>query len=592
MNSTIHSLGQKPLRGWKDWVVAVAAALAVALLSGWVGDLLIPRPPRAMVQPTEWVLASLAVTVSGFLLYFTLRWLAHPKRLRALLFAKACVLTLLGLAFVIENWRGYLAWRRAQVLAAEHGLALDLQSHVPPPIPDAENLAMAPLFQPVIAAMTQPPSEPLPENLFQGLLDLDLVAGFFPRRPSLGDWWNGERLPVAEWADYYLTNELPPRVQAWLRRHGVESPEQWQAALRQRNLKPAEIVAEVLRAYDDTLAALAEAARRPRCRFPIAYERGFDARLHHLIHFHRLFDLICFRANIHLQLGRADSALHELQLGFRLVRALEEEPILISLLVSQSGCRNLLQPVWEGTLNRRWNSAQLAALEKELAQIRFLDDLPRVSRAECAWALQTMDEIRSGRVPLKAVLGEPARPDWPRWPRWLPTGWVDQNKANLVRYYIEVVIPAIEAAQKVVPAEQPGMQPEKLATLQSWPKRQVSPYTFLTTALAARFSPSTTLATQTAVDLARVACRIEIHSLRTGRLPESLEELTPDGPLPPDRMTGKPLRYRKVSETAYQLYATGKDGQDDGGLRPPRPPELGRSTHRAAPDWIWRAPED
>ncbi|MEE3229957.1 MAG: hypothetical protein VX272_02880, partial [Planctomycetota bacterium] len=72
---------------------------------------------------------------------------------------------------------------------------------------------------------------------------------------------------------------------------------------------------------------------------------------------------------------------------------------------------------------------------------------------------------------------------------------------------------------------------------------------------------------QTKIDLARIACLIELHKLRNGKYPSELAELQP--PLPADPYSGNPYLYSAApgpeAIERYQLYGIGWDQEDDGG---------------------------
>lgn len=81
-----------------------------------------------------------------------------------------------------------------------------------------------------------------------------------------------------------------------------------------------------------------------------------------------------------------------------------------------------------------------------------------------------------------------------------------------------------------------------------------------------------------------LACRL--HKSRTGRFPESLEELVPDllKEVPIDPFTGKPLVYRREG-AGFIVYSLGSNQKDDGG----------RSTYMITQlvmdkddDWTWK----
>jgi hypothetical protein len=68
------------------------------------------------------------------------------------------------------------------------------------------------------------------------------------------------------------------------------------------------------------------------------------------------------------------------------------------------------------------------------------------------------------------------------------------------------------------------------------------------------------------LDLARTALAAERYRLATGKLPQRLEDLTPQylAQVPIDPFDGQPLRYR-FQQPGYLLYSVFEDGQDNGG---------------------------
>jgi hypothetical protein len=75
------------------------------------------------------------------------------KTLRRILAVFAVIVAALaltiGLLFLEENWRARTAWERCRAELTSQGEKLDASSFIPPPVPDAENLAMAPLLAPL-----------------------------------------------------------------------------------------------------------------------------------------------------------------------------------------------------------------------------------------------------------------------------------------------------------------------------------------------------------------------------------------------------------------------------------------------------------
>jgi hypothetical protein len=94
-------------------------------------------------------------------------------------------------------------------------------------------------------------------------------------------------------------------------------------------------------------------------------------------------------------------------------------------------------------------------------------------------------------------------------------------------------------------------------------------------------------------DRSLVLCAIALkrHSLRHGRLPESLDALVPGflSAVPVDYMDGKPIRYRLNESGGFTLYSVGEDGKDDGGDS--SLPEGSKSkSFRLRRDCVWPSP--
>ena len=114
---------------------------------------------------------------------------------RRILFGLFAALILLVLLFkffcVEENWRGRRALARCEQKLRARGEKLDIAAFVPPPVPDAENFAMAPLLAPLAKASRQeldrkpkPPGSPLERldkvNLGRGLISAKRLVRYLP----------------------------------------------------------------------------------------------------------------------------------------------------------------------------------------------------------------------------------------------------------------------------------------------------------------------------------------------------------------------------------------------------------------------------
>jgi hypothetical protein len=68
---------------------------------------------------------------------------------------------------------------------------------------------------------------------------------------------------------------------------------------------------------------------------------------------------------------------------------------------------------------------------------------------------------------------------------------------------------------------------------------------------------------QTGVDHALIACRLELHKFKNGEYPKQLADL--ETAAPNDLFSGKPYVYKPDSNGRYQLYGLDWNEKDDGG---------------------------
>jgi hypothetical protein len=64
--------------------------------------------------------------------------------MRRCLFVVACVATLTGLLYAVENWRGKRAWEKCRRELEAKGEVLDWNAYIPAPVPDDQNIFKAP----------------------------------------------------------------------------------------------------------------------------------------------------------------------------------------------------------------------------------------------------------------------------------------------------------------------------------------------------------------------------------------------------------------------------------------------------------------
>lgn len=504
----------------------------------------------------------------------------RPKRrrrwLRRLGWAAVWLVTLYALFVVIENWRGRRAWNSYVAEMKAIGEPLDAAAVIPPPVPDAENFAMAPLFLPLFDYEKNPKTNEVrwrdpaaKETLERFYVHGDLKE----QRPSTDTWRKGQPIDMTAWQQRYRS--MP------------DFPKPPEPGVPERDVLLA------LSKFDPLLASLREAASRPKSRFPIRYEDNIQAPTPHIRVLRELARLTQLRASAELSVGEVDRAYEDLQLTFRLADSIENEPSLISQFVRASLVTLPIQPLWEGLARHQWTEPQLAELQQRLAEINSAKGYQLAFLGERHTFFGVLDAFRKQPEILRMTGRSEEEGGISVYDliRFAPQGWIDQNKASLGRYLQEVI-----ASVDTEPAR---FSPDQAREIDEKLRRSTRPlgvYNFF----ACQSAPTVASAQQMfaraqgTVDLALVAAMLERHRLRHQKYPASLAQLdddlqkTPRG-VPPDCVTGNPPHYALQPDSSYTLYYEGWNATDDGG-------QIGKEKEGSdfidlsKGDWVWPQP--
>ena len=485
--------------------------------------------------------------------------------------ALAALFTLIAAFYAVENWRGHRAWEQLKREMAANGEPLDLAALLPPPVPDAENFAMAPLWRELLGDDYREAKVATAEWMH--------MFSYNSHRPSVppADWRKGERTDLASWQEYF--REVKSNASGVADTDVFPTPD--------RPGVPAADVLLALSRFDRQLAELREAARRPRSRFPLRYEDGMNMTLPHLQYLQLATALLRLRALSELDLGLGGDALADLQLGFRMMGAVENEPTMISGLVRISMIEAMLPTIWQGTVDHRWTDAQVAALEGQLRKLDFLAEYERAFRAETIFDAQTMDTLcanRDGHLIFGGMYGTNERSTvWEKVFRWMPSGWFEQNKITQIRQMRELTLLRAQPSAEYI--DMPRWKERTAKVEVNLSSR--TPYNYL----AGWFGGYGQLSMRTAeaiahIRLARTALALERHRLAHGEFPESLGVLAPAfiDAVPRDVIDGGELKYRRDASGGFVLYSLGWNGADDGGTV-----ALFKNigVDRKQGDWVW-----
>ena len=475
---------------------------------------------------------------------------------RRALLCSAILVTLLALAFLVENWRGDRAWR-------EHEEALQampplLQAFpAPSRIPDAQNFMRTPTLEKFLFAPTES------VEMKACLKQLPLNAS------NIWIWVKGKRFDFSSFA----AAQVPAAKQ---NPAPLPSAPKASAAEVLSLLDPAEPILNELR------GALAERPlseiKRPVPINPLA---PFSAPITRFQFVRGINLALISHACASLSLGQNAVGLEDTLAALRFCRGFLDTPdvLLIEAMIGTSLMTMNLQPVWEGTRLHLWNEAQLGRLQSELSKVHALRSLGRSMEAERLGALLTMEHVTASTLLLRpSEIGLETRFHWSDL-LVVPHGWVQQNKvgtSQAMQHHIDLLRAAGTSSFLSKRADCDRFE----KSLES--SSNFNPYRVLTLMALPAFRKVTQSATaaDARVSLALSACALERYHLAKGGYPESLSALVPDylPAVPLDPINGQPLRYHSLPGGTYKLYSLGLNGTDEAGTSDP---DLDKG------DWTW-----
>ncbi len=531
------------------------------------------------------------------------RWL---KRFRRIGWALLWLGTIIALFYAVENWRGRRAWNAYVEKVKARGDSVEPAAVIPPPVPDAENFALSPIFQEAFEARyastasqsSHSGSKPQlgwPTQAEQHLRRLTTrITAYQPRRaPAWTPWQLGGFLDLAAWQTFLQADPKPP-----------QSP-----ALQ----TPAENLLQSLAEYDVYLRELHRTKDRPYSRFPIRYENTLNIVAPHYSLLHDLTQLASMRSTARLAAGDQEGAYEDLLLAFRLTDSLESDPMVIAALVRRNLLVFWMQPLWEGLARGEWTDDRLAFIEQRLATVNLMKHFHEGVRADRNLLVLPFHEAlrkypnRTGhddmwrqmlRPSLRKLLG-----DWYSDPviqmsmdeittvilHAAPSGWYDQNKVAASQWNDQIIACVDPVTRRI-------NMDRALALAEDFDrkdKERLSPYGILE---LPNYSHALVRLGNTQADLglARIAIALERHRLRHGDLPETVGGLEPDlipaGGLPHDPTSGTLPHYKRLSSNRFKLYFEGWNRKDDGGERGRRRQIVSAPLDPTNGDWVWPMP--
>jgi hypothetical protein len=501
------------------------------------------------------------------------------RLLRWGLIGLAVLATLVGLLVTEENWRGKRDWQAYRLAAEASGERLDMASVIPPTVPDDQNFFAAPIVvEALLMDQNSPRAVRIGASSTADRMDFNLWHGNIANEINQGgNWQKGTLTGLKQWQTAF--RNFSATVEG--KTNGFPVPMQPQT--------PATDVLLGLSVFDPALEELRQASQRPYARMPLDYEKGFEAvevLLPWLAREKRCAQLLQLRILAELEAGQSQQALDDVKLFIRLIDGLRDQPFLITHLVRLAMMHIVIQTIYEGLAQHRWNDAQLAELETVLAAQDYLADFGLAMRGERTCAIQSFETQRLTRkMKSDAQTKEGAGVIVTNSLCLMPSAYFYQNELAFSRMYEQYVLPLVDMTNRTVSvAAYNTIEADSKAQMKHY-----SPYTVqaLMTFPAVSKAVEKFVFVQASVDLAQVAIALERYRLAHGEYPASLDALAPQfiERMPHDIINGEPLHYRLTNDGKFVLYSVGWNEKDDGGTV-----VLTKegAVDRKKGDWVWK----
>ncbi len=632
------------------WLVMLAIGLGIVTHSYLCYSVTTSADWLSPTMAPVWIFVWAFLILTGFLFVASFwrfyRWIAQWRNFRRVAYVAAALVLLLAGLRLEEDWRGKRAWQNYRREWEAKGEKFDFAAFIPPPVPAEQNFAMAPMVEQSLAWCwnIRPDREFMVAKVNTDRLAMTLqrTNSFVYTNANIGKWAMAQLTNLKGWQEYYrmrfVTNDClsqPPEMpgMAITTNTSAESLSREIIPLNMgefpvcdREQTPAADVLLALSRYDEPLQELTAAARRPLSRFPIRYslDDPYDVALAHLESLKRCAQVLQLRAIAELEAGKNESALNDLKLMLRLADSVRAEPFQVSQFGRVSSIGMTIQPIWEGLAAQRWKKSELMELNGILSRLDLLADWKSSLAAERAIDIATIEHERSHRTEMSCwllmaccpqllmaldkwdffiprvpevfgkFLGAILEPlPWEKLGRLLmnlpPDGWYELNKVEISKFFQQQMSPIADPEKHILSREKylriSSLLDSKRYNGNYGPK-DVFVYQLSHGHL---YGLQRLAAAQNAVDMANVACALELYRLAHGDYPPQLDALPPQYTLvvPPDVVSGEPLHYHPTDDGRFLLYSAGWNGKEDGGIVGTN--QFGRLDPKNG-DWVWKYP--
>lgn len=372
---------------------------------------------------------------------------------------------------------------------------------------------------------------------------------------------------------------------------------------------------------------LHQVLERPSLDFQLDYTKGPMLLLPHLAPMKHAARKLDAAAVCELHFGDTGAAATNILTLLGLVQRNASEGLLISHLVRIAMTALAVLPTWELLQTTNIADAQLASVQHGWEQLDFLDDAENAFEMERAWGIDTIQTLRVKPDAFGGVLGMSASMSSPGsssggW--FSATGleaftkrsrlmvaevmwrssWSYSDELHLLKsetILLQTLRTMRTNQSQFYKADYDGME-KQLSSLgishaggAFFHALKIPDLGDVFSSWSLNSAVEKTLRMETARRIVVTAVALKRFQLGHGKLPETLDALTPDilAVVPIDPYSGKSLRYRLNADGSFTLYSVGEDGVDDSGDASVVPHASTLSFYWQNPkalDWVWPQP--
>ncbi|MFT4640028.1 MAG: hypothetical protein ACI8T1_003353 [Verrucomicrobiales bacterium] len=423
-------------------------------------------------------------------------------------------LGMLGLVVgkLLEDARGKKAWDNYLAEQQARGAKVLWKDLIPPEIPDEENMAKYPGFDLVRMDELELPNSGFRSFGWRAAQLWDLSVGFEKAERSANDAF------------------------------------------------PTSLI-EFYQEKEELLKIIAEAAKRPRCRFDLEYAKGFEMSVPQLV-LRKVALSFTLRGLAHIP-DQPDRSAADLLTSLRLTRHLEAAPTLLVAMTQLNMTERNLQLLWEGLQTHAWSEAQLQDIQKELNLWNPAESYRQHLYEDRAAMLSFLEKLANGSTAIPPGSGMPISA------RYIPSGWIYQNMVTYARMLDDFCFyPDGELATTISYQKSNELSDELSRRQTRYFKTLPHPYDFFAVVGMPIVSRATVSSfhSQASLKLANLAITLEQTYIVTGQYPVSFT-------------TPADVIYKLKEDKTPVLYSIGVNEVDDGGI-PMKDREKG--------DWVWQ----